>query len=497
MPDAMKSRKWNYLMPMTVLLIGILSIALLFAIYRIRVYQHINSVLNNAVLHVEVDTAIFHLKIEEILSGETSENIQIAIVRMDNAIKLSEAISNGGPVDSEEEPVSGMVKMLGLHAQSEEMKSLLLSFKNQALWRLRNPQERGPGSDADEQFDKMFNQILEKTAAIENVCKTNRDEYQLKSKRLVHGIYLLWAFIMVSATTVIWRIEMQRKRAEEALIEMNSLLISQAEELAAHRENLAGLVAQRTAELTAANEHLRLEIAERLHAEETLKESERQIRQLSAQLLMAQEIERKRISMELHDSLGQALNVMKLRIRLVEKGMDECQGPGREDCESLLEYLDEVIEDVRRLSRDLSPAILEDLGLTSALRWLVSNFRNSITMKVSLDLEEIDGLFPENHCITVYRVIQEALTNVGKHSLAGNVAISIRRHDDRVTFSVNDDGKGFDTTEPAKRSVPERGVGLTTMNERVRMMGGIFELWSREGEGTRITFSIPIESGGI
>ena len=482
---------------MTVFLIGILSIALLFAVYRIRVYQHVNTVLNNAILHVEVNTAIFHLHIEEFISGDTTVNIQDALATMDKTIKLAEAISNGGPIDSEQESVSDMVKMLGLQARAEEMNSLLKSFKNLALWRLQSIDERGTGSDSDQQFDAMFNQILEKTVTIENVCKTNRDEYLLKSKRLVHGIYLLWAFIMVSATTVIWRIEVRRKRAEEALLETNSLLLSQTEELAAHRENLAGLVEQRTSELTAANERLRFEITERLQAEETLKESGKQIRQLSAQLLMAQEIERKRISMELHDSLGQALNVMKLRIRLVEKGMDECQGAAREDCESLLEYLDDVIEDVRRLSLDLSPAILEDLGLASALQWLVSNFRKSHSLKATADIAEIDALFPENHRITIYRVIQEALTNVGKHAGASNVSVSIRLQGEMVTFSVEDDGKGFDTMEPAQRAVSERGVGLTTMSERVRMMGGDFGLWSRAGEGTRITFSLPVENGGI
>ena len=246
MTGSIKSRKWNYWMPMTVFLIGILSIALLFAVYRIRVYQHINSVLNNAVLHVEVNTAIFHMQIEEYLSGDTTVNIQDTIAQLDKTIKLAEAISNGGPIDSEQISVSGMVKMLGLQARAEEMDSLLKSFKNLALWRLQNMPERGPGSDADKQFDTMFNELLEKAAAIENTCKTNRDENLLKSKRLVQSIYLLWALIMVSATTVIWRIEVQRKRAEEALLQTNSLLLSQTEELAAHRENLAGLVEQRT-----------------------------------------------------------------------------------------------------------------------------------------------------------------------------------------------------------------------------------------------------------
>jgi len=496
MSDSMKSRKWNYWMPMIVLVIGILAVAQFYTVYRIRVYQHINGVLNNAILHVEVDTAISHLQIEEFISGDTTVKIRDAITRMDKTIKLAEAMSDDRQIDTEDVSVTGMLKMLGLQTRAEEMKSLLSSFKNLALWRLQNIEERGAGSESDQRFDAMFNQIVEKTAYIEKVCKQNRDEYLLTAKRIVQSIYLLWAFVMVSATTVIWRIEVQRKRAEEALLEKNSLLLSQAEELVAHRENLAGLVEQRTTELTAANERLRFEIKERLQAEEELKESGKQIRQLSAQLLMAQEIERKRISMELHDSLGQALNVMKLRIRMLENGLDGGEATACDECESLLEYLDEVIEDVRRISRDMSPAIIEDLGLASALRWLVSNFRKSNAIKATADIAEIDALFPENHRITIYRVIQEALTNVGKHSGAGNVSISIRRLDDKVVFSVEDDGKGFDPQEPAQRDVSKKGVGLTTMNERVRMMGGLFALRSRKGEGTRITFTIPVENGG-
>lgn len=242
-------------------------------------------------------------------------------------------------------------------------------------------------------------------------------------------------------------------------------------------------------------DQLRVEIAERRQAEETLKESEGQIRHLSAQLLRAQEIERKRISMELHDGLGQALNVMKLRIRVVEKGLADEQAAVRDDCESLQEYLNDVIEDVRRISQDLSPAILEDLGLSSALSWLVSNFRRSSAMKATLDIAGIDGLFPDNHCITIYRVIQETLTNAGKHSRAENVTVVVRRHGDRVTFAVEDDGKGFDPTDCLKRDASRMGLGLVTMNERVRMMGGAFDLWSHEGEGTRITFSIPVGNG--
>lgn len=196
--------------------------------------------------------------------------------------------------------------------------------------------------------------------------------------------------------------------------------------------------------------------------------------------------------MELHDELGQAMNAVKLRIRLIEKGLLTGQEAAREECESLLGYLDKVIEDVRRLSLYLSPAILEDLGLTSALRWLVSDFMRVQDMAVTSDIAEIDDLVPENHRVTIYRVVQEALTNIGRHARAQNVSVLVRRLDDKVAFTLEDDGKGFDPAETSMREASEKGLGLTTMNERVRMMGGVFELWSRKGEGTRISFSIPV-----
>ena len=490
-----KSFNW-YWMPLTILLIGIISIILFFTIARIRVYQHENTILNSAVLHMEVDSSVFHQDIEEIISGETGVELKSAITSIDRAIDQADTILKDGTIEAEERPVSGMVAMLGLKKNLDELKSLLIELKRIGLWRLENIEKRGITSAANQQFDDKFDEILAKAAVIEEICKRNRNENQIKSHRFVLSIYNIWAFIIIAAAAGIWRVEMRRKRAEEALLESNSRLVSQAEELAQHRENLAGLVEQRTAELTSSNEQLRQEIVERLQAEATLKESQVQIRHLSGQLLWAQEIERKRISMDLHDSLGQALNVMKLRVRIVEKGLDEEHADAKEDCEGLQEYLDEVIEDVRRLSRDLSPAILEDLGLSAALRWLVSNFRITHAMRATSEIADIDGLFPENHRITIYRVIQEALTNAGKHSRAENVSVVIRRHEQRVTFAVEDDGMGIDPNYSSKRDVSWKGLGLTTMNERVKMMGGVFDLWSREGEGTRITFSVPLGNGG-
>ena len=273
---------------------------------------------------------------------------------------------------------------------------------------------------------------------------------------------------------------MRRRTAEEALLESNEQLLSQTEELTGHREHLADLVQKRTAELT--------------KAVETLKDSDKRIRALSSSLINAQEVERKRISMELHDELGQALNATKLNIMVIKEGLKEDQQLIREECEGLLEYLDQVIEDVRRLSLDLSPVILEELGLTSALQWLIGNLAKK-HVKITSDIADLDQLFPSNHWITVYRIVQEALTNIVKHSKAENVSVVIERNDDKVAFSVKDDGTGFDPMRASTKNASEKGLGLTTMNERVRMMGGDLEIWSQQGKGTRISFSIPIEKG--
>jgi two-component system NarL family sensor kinase len=183
---------------------------------------------------------------------------------------------------------------------------------------------------------------------------------------------------------------------------------------------------------------------------------------------------------------------MKLRIRGVERVLDPGQTGAREDCEMLLAYLDEEIEEVRRLSLALSPAVLEELGLVSALSWLISSFRRAHPLKVVCELAEIDTLFPEPHRVTIYRVVQEALANIERHAGATSLVVSIRFRDGVVDFLVADDGRGFDPDEARRRGPAQRGGGLTTMGERIRIMGGDFRLSSCPGKGTQIRFSLPV-----
>jgi|GEM_PF-624032 len=237
------------------------------------------------------------------------------------------------------------------------------------------------------------------------------------------------------------------------------------------------------------------DITGRKEAEEALKESEKQMRVLSSQLLTAQETERKRISRELHDELGQSLTVMKLRLNFIEKNLSKHQGELKQECEYGVQYIDQVIENIRRLSRDLSPTILDDFGLSAALRWLINNFAKSYSIKVTLEMVDIDSLLPPDSHVVIYRTVQEALTNVGKHSQAKTVSIGIHQEDNTVLFSVEDDGIGFDEWVTTARNPEEKGLGLATMKGRAQMVGGVLQVRTQEGKGTRITLSIPIQQG--
>ena len=238
------------------------------------------------------------------------------------------------------------------------------------------------------------------------------------------------------------------------------------------------------------------DLTEHRNVEKALRESEKELRYLSAQLLTAQETERRRISRELHDELGQALSVIKLRLSFIEKELKKDQGAVKEECETISQYINQVIGNVRRLSRDLSPSILEDAGLLAAIRWLITNSKTNHQIKMILDVGDIDELFSQNAQIMIYRILQEALTNIGKHAHAKNASLMIKGHEDEVSFSVEDDGLGFDPLRAATIKPDERGLGLAIMEERARMLGGFLEIWSKKGKGTRITFRVSLEKGG-
>jgi len=227
-------------------------------------------------------------------------------------------------------------------------------------------------------------------------------------------------------------------------------------------------------------------------AEEALRDSEKKLRFLTSQILTAQEKERSRLAKDLHDDLGQSLLVLKMQVRAFEKHLREDQEPLIHDCEYTVKYIDEVIENVRRLSRDLSPALLAELGLALALKRLLEDFGKFQGLRTYLEMDEVLDSFPPEAQIVIYRIFQELLTNIGKHAEATEISVAIKSLGHKVSFQVEDNGRGFDQGRLRDGAEPDRGLGLTALDERVRMLGGVLEISSREGQGTMTRFTIPL-----
>jgi PAS domain S-box-containing protein len=231
------------------------------------------------------------------------------------------------------------------------------------------------------------------------------------------------------------------------------------------------------------------DITDRKRAGEALKKSEKNLRYLSSQLLTSQETERKRIAVELHDGLGQALTVAKMRLRVIERSLPA--GESKKECVDLMKYFAELVEDTRRLSHDLMPPVLEDIGLQAALQHLLDEFSRYTGIKLSIDLDDIQALFSPEQQLIIYRIFQEGLNNITKHAHATEVSVAMKREPEGVSFRLEDNGAGFDIQQVLSNDSKKRGLGLATLEERVRMMGGSLEMWSQIGIGTTTAFFIP------
>ena len=228
---------------------------------------------------------------------------------------------------------------------------------------------------------------------------------------------------------------------------------------------------------------------------EQLQDSEERLRSLSSALIHARENEQKRIALELHDELGQSLAALKLQIRLVEKERAG-QVPDDDDIillrlQELRGSINEIIENVRRLSKNLSPIIIDDLGLDSAIEHLVQLFSDMYGIPCTFHGQSLGSLFPPDAHLLIYRLLQGALGNSGKHSRADHVELTFEVDPDCITLTVQDDGVGFSKQEIAEIPAEKRGIGMTVMAERVKMLGGDMDVHTAPGKGTRVIFTLP------
>jgi signal transduction histidine kinase len=153
-----------------------------------------------------------------------------------------------------------------------------------------------------------------------------------------------------------------------------------------------------------------------------------------------------------------------------------------------MQMLDETVKTVRRISSELRPSLLDDLGLTAAMEWQLQEFEKRFGIKTILNISEADIKLPDAIKTSLFRILQESLTNVARHSHATKVKVCFEKNADCLTLSIKDDGKGFDKEKIADRKT----LGILGMRERTSMIGGTYEILSKPGKGTRVVVSIPL-----
>lgn len=230
---------------------------------------------------------------------------------------------------------------------------------------------------------------------------------------------------------------------------------------------------------------------EHKRAEEELRESHRRLQALSSQLLDAQESERKRIAKELHDGIGQILTAIKFG---VESSLQRAACSGDHPCQqsltAVISVIQSGIDEIRRISRDLWPTILSDLGILATISWYCREFQNIYSkMRILREIDVLEEEVPEQLKITLYRVLQEATNNAAKHSKGDVVSLSLKKNHDRLELTVSDNGQGFDLGSTLAGHGSHRGLGLTSMRERTELSGGSFSIQSVLGKGTVVRAS--------
>jgi len=215
---------------------------------------------------------------------------------------------------------------------------------------------------------------------------------------------------------------------------------------------------------------------------------ERKARQEFTHLLIAsQETERRRIAAELHDSLGQNLSIIKNRALLASRAAG-VPAPAAEHLQAIERVATDAIDETRNLAHNLRPAHIEQVGLTASLQELIREVSQSSQIRFERRVENVDGVFDQDGAANVYRIAQEALNNLIKHSHAQEAVLTVERDLHSVRIRIADDGVGFD---PA-RVMAQRGLGLTSITERVRMLGGHLDIQSAPGKGTQVAIEVPV-----
>jgi len=238
------------------------------------------------------------------------------------------------------------------------------------------------------------------------------------------------------------------------------------------------------------NANLGREIAERKLAEHNLLKSEERLREFAAHIQSVREEERTNIAREIHDELGQALTGLKMDLSWLEKRLPREPKEPAEKVRSMFQLIDSTIQVVRKISSELRPQVLDDVGLLGTLKWQAREFQARAGIRCKVDLPKDDVLLDPERSTAVFRIFQEVMTNVVRHARATKVDIKLRVDSDQLILSIGDNGCGISQAD--LRS--PRSLGLVGIRERAFLLGGKAEIAGTQGKGTCVTLSLPLRT---
>ena len=235
------------------------------------------------------------------------------------------------------------------------------------------------------------------------------------------------------------------------------------------------------------------DVTEKVHTEEELKQSQENLRRLAAHVETVREEERTQIAREVHDELGQALTALKMDTRWIENTFGASSAPLKVKTITMQKLIDATVKSVQRISSELRPGMLDDLGLGAAIEWQTEEFEERTDIQCLLRIEPEEIELEKKVATTVFRVFQETLTNIARHAKASVVHISLLKRSDQLTLTVRDNGRGIVENEIND----PKSIGLMGIRERVRSHNGTVDIIGRRDVGTAVIVKIPIPSSSI
>lgn len=408
----------------------------------------------NADTEIKLNVSVAHMWVEEILSGDPTKSLEGVWEALDRADKYAKAMLEGGKISGQE---IIPLEDVEIRAMVGNVIKDLKEFRAIAKNRLYNRETSLAGSPLDHRYDKVHSRFTKNADQIKSLI-TELIATDLQYFKATQYTLMTVCFIISMVTGIaLYRFEHFRDRVIQALQK--------------------------------SNENLEKEIDERIKTEKRLIESQEQLRSLGNQLQTVREEEKAHIAREVHDELGQNLTAIKMELGCLNHDLLSDSGLGRYRISGMSVLIDETIQSVQRIATELRPQILDVLGLAEAVRWEASEFEKRTGIQCQLQLPSSHDELSRNVKITIFRIFQEAMTNIARHSGANKVKINLQIDAQQVVLEIMDNGRGIVPNEIFDKN----SLGLLGIRERVHFLKGQFGIKGNSSEGTQIRVTIPME----